>query len=59
MHETRPAKITSPEVTLKHGYLRTIPVALIVGAVGIGAALLMSGMDFKRFSYIYLTNFCF
>jgi hypothetical protein len=59
MHETRPAKITSPEVTLKHGYQRTIPVALIVGAVGIGAALLMSGMNFKRFSYIYLTNFCF
>ena len=36
MHETRPAKITSPITTLNGGHLRTAPVALIVGAIGIG-----------------------
>jgi hypothetical protein len=59
MHETRPAKITSPIISLSDGYVRTIPVALIVGAVGVGASLLFSGADFKRFSFVYLTNFCF
>ncbi len=59
MHETRPAKITSPIISLSDGYVRTIPVALIVGAVGVGASLLFSGADFKRFSYVYLVNFCF
>ena len=59
MHETRPAKITSPIVSLNEGYVRTIPAALIVGAVGIGAALLLSGMDIKRFLFSYLVSFCF
>ena len=62
MHETRPAKITSPIVSLNEGYVRTIPVALIVGAIGIGIALFMSwgssdGM--KRFMHIYLSCFCY
>ena len=62
MHETRPAKITSPITSLNGGYVRTIPVALIVAAIGIGAALFMSlGSDdsLKRFMYSYLTSFCF
>ena len=59
MHETRPAKITSPIISLSDGYVRAIPVALIVGAVGVGASLLLSGADFKRFSFVYLANFCF
>ena len=59
MHETRPAKITSPITSLNEGYVRTIPTALIVGAIGIGGALLMSGGDLKRFLHIYLVTFCF
>ena len=59
MHETRPAKITSPITTLKGGHIRTIPGALIVGAIGIGAALLLSGFSLERFLFAYLTSFCF
>ncbi|MGI9495397.1 MAG: quinol:cytochrome C oxidoreductase [Mariniblastus sp.] len=62
MHETRPAKITSPITTLNGGHLRTAPVALIVGAIGIGAAIMLSlGSDegLKRFMFTYLTSFCF
>lgn len=59
MHEIRPAKITSPIVSLNEGYVRTIPVALIVGAAGIGGSLLMSGFNMERFLHIYLTCFCF
>lgn len=59
MHEIRPAKITSPITTLNGGHIRTIPGALIVGAVGIGAALLLSGFSSKRFLFAYLTSFCF
>jgi hypothetical protein len=62
MHETRPAKITSPIISLNGGYIRTIPVALIVAAIGIGLALFMSfGSEagIKRFMYTYLTSFCF
>lgn len=59
MHETRPAKITSPIVSLNDGYVRAMPVALIIGAIGVVASLLLSGMDFQRFSFIYLVNFCF
>jgi hypothetical protein len=58
-HSTRPAEITSPITSLEGGYLRTIPVALIVGAIGIGMSLMLSGVDFKRFSFIYLTNYLF
>jgi hypothetical protein len=62
MHETRPAKVTSPIISLNSGYIRTIPVALIIAAIGIGAALFMSlgsGDNLKRFMYSYLTSFCF
>ncbi|MDA7859523.1 hypothetical protein N9B05_06830, partial [Mariniblastus sp.] len=62
MHETRPAKITSPITTLNGGHLRTAPVALIVGAIGIGVAIMLSlGSEegLKRFMFTYLTSFCF
>lgn len=63
MHETRPAKITSPITTLNGGHLRTAPVALIVGAIGIGLAIMLSlSADeggLKRFMFTYLTSFCF
>lgn len=39
--------------------MRTIPVALIVGAIGIGVALVLSGFDPKRFLHNYLVAFCF
>jgi hypothetical protein len=58
MHETRPAKITSPIVSLSDGYVRTIPVALIVAAVGIVLSfILLQGPE--RFLYAYLVNFAF
>lgn len=58
MHQTRPAKITSPVVTLGNGYIRTIPVALIVAAVGIVLSILFSG-GVDRFLHVYLVNFAF
>ena len=59
MHETRPAKITSPVVSLGNGYIRTIPVAAIVAAVGIVVAILFSGGFGARFMHAYLTNYAF
>ena len=59
MHNTRPAKITSPITSLNEGYVRTIPIALIVGAVGIGLAFFLSGLNPSRFLYNYLVAFCF
>ena len=62
MHTSRPAKITSPVTTLKGGHLKAIPAALIVGAIGIGVALMLSlGSDFqlKRFMHSYLASYCF
>ena len=59
MHETRPAKITSPIISLSDGYIRTIPIALIIGAIGVGASLVLSGFDMRAFSYVYLVNYCF
>ena len=59
MHETRPAKITSDVVTLNDGHLKAMPLLLIVGAIGLGVSLLLSGFNFERFSFIYLVNFCF
>jgi len=59
MHNTRPAKITSPITSLNEGYVRTIPIGLIVGAIGIGIALVLSGFEPKRFLYNYLVSFCF
>ncbi len=58
MHETRPAKITSPIVSLSDGYVRTIPSALIVAAIGLVLSLILSGGT-ERFLYVYLTNFAF
>lgn len=63
MHETRPAKITSPILSLADNYVKMMPLGLIVGAVGIGVALLMSGIGseagLKHFAFAYLTSFCF
>ena len=59
MHNTRPAKITSPITSLNEGYVRTIPIALIIGAVGIGASLVLSQLNPSRFLYNYLVSFCF
>ena len=58
MHQTRPAKITSPIVSLSDGYVRTIPLALIVAAAGIILSLVLSGGP-ERFMYSYLTCFAF
>ena len=58
MHHTRPAKITSDKLTLDGVPALIVPVALIVGVVGIGAAMLLS-FDFSRFSHIYLVNYAY
>ncbi|MEM9940858.1 MAG: quinol:cytochrome C oxidoreductase [Planctomycetota bacterium] len=62
MHEVKPAKITSPIVTLQQSHIRTIPIALIIGAVGIGLAATLSAGSaegIRRFMHIYLVNFCY
>ncbi len=59
MHETRPAKITSPIVDLGGAHVKLMPLALIVGAVGVGLAYALSQFQLQRFSYIYLVNFAF
>ena len=59
MHETRPAKITSPVVSLGNDYIRTIPIAAIVAAVGIVVAILFSGGLGARFMHVYLVNYAF
>ncbi len=59
MHETRPAKITSPIVDLGGAHVKLIPVALILGAIGIGLTFVLSQFSLQRFSYIYLVNFAF
>jgi len=59
MHKSRPAKITSPITSLNEGYVRTIPVALIVGAIGIGIAFVLGGFGGKLFLYNYLVSFCY
>ena len=59
MHETRPAKITSPIVDLGGAHLKLMPLALIVGIVGVVAAYVLFGLDLQRFSHIYLVNFAF
>lgn len=59
MHELRPAKITSPIVTLGGAQVKAIPLALIVGAIGIGVSLVLSGFSPKAFLHIYLVNFAF
>ena len=59
MQNVRPAKITSPIITLKDDYVRIVPIALIVGVAGIVVAFLGSGFSFGRFSFAYLTAFMF
>ena len=59
MDSHKPAKVTSPIISLSDGYVKTIPLALIVGAVGLVLSLALGGFDTKQFLYIYLTNFCF
>lgn len=63
MHKSRPAAITSPVTTLNGGHVKTIPLALIVGVVGIGIALAMSnpfaGDGMARFLHSYLASYCF
>ncbi len=59
MHEARPAIITSPITTLKDDYVRMIPICFIVGVIGIAVSIICVGMDFSRFSFSYLTSFCF
>jgi hypothetical protein len=59
MHETRPAKITSPIVDLGGAHVKLMPIALIVGAVGVVLAYALSQFELQRFSYIYLVNFAF
>ena len=57
MHSAKPAKITSPIVTLKDDYVKLVPIALIVGAAGLGLGFFGSGFDFARFSFAYLTAY--
>ncbi len=67
MHNIRPAKITSPIITLSDSYSRTMVIGLILGAIGLGVTAAMtlfdSGLEFekgfKQFSFAYLVNFCF
>ena len=62
MHKTRPAQITSPVVSLNGGQVKAIPMAAIVGAIGIGIALATavgSGGGTKRFLMSYLASYCF
>ncbi len=59
MHEARQAKITSPITTLKDDYVRMIPICFIVGVIGFAISIATVGMNFSRFSYSYLTSFCF
>ena len=59
MHESRKAEITSPIVSLSDDGVRTIPIALVVGAAGLAVAFFFGGLGLKRFLYIYLVNFCF
>ena len=63
MHETRPAKITSPIVDLGGAHLKLMPLCLIVGAIGVVVAFFFSGSfaegGYQRFAHIYLVNFAF
>ncbi|MEZ6096074.1 MAG: quinol:cytochrome C oxidoreductase [Pirellulaceae bacterium] len=58
MHERRPGKVTSPIVSLSTSYVKLVPFGLILAALGFGIGYLMSGGDFQRFSFSYLTVFC-
>ena len=57
MAHAKPAKITSPILTLKDDYVKLVPIGLIVGAIGLGVAFFASGLDFVRFSHSYLTAY--
>ena len=58
MHETRPAKITSPIVDLGGAHLTLMPAALIAGGIGLVIAFAVSG-GYQRFAHIYLVNYAF
>ena len=58
MHETRPAKITSPIVDLGGAHVKLMPIALIVGGIGVAIAFAFCG-GYQRFAHIYLINFAF
>ena len=64
MHKTRPAQITSPVVSLNGGQVKAVPLAAIVGVIGIAVALGLSfvsvpGSGMKRFLMTYLASYCF
>ena len=64
MHHAREAKITSPITSLKDSYVKMIPLCFIIGVVGIVASFVMLRpeeglLEATRFSYSYLTSFCF
>lgn len=61
MHNTRPARITSPLISLSQGYVKLVPLGLLVAAIGIGTAFFIGAGagGFRRFSFAYLTNFSF
>ena len=59
MQHAREAKITSPITSLKDSYATMIPLCFVVGAVGVGLSFLLLSLNLSRFSYSYLTSFCF
>jgi hypothetical protein len=62
MHKQRKEKVTSPVITLGDDGLKLRWLGLVVGAVFVGAGLLVSmlgGGGFARFSHGYLVNFCY
>lgn len=66
MRHKREAKITSPIISLGDDSYRLTSVAGFVGLIGLGVALAVAGVSaggisygFQRFSFAYLTSFCF
>ena len=54
--------VTSPIYSLGEDRSRIMVVAFVLGLIGIGAAFALSftsGINLRRFSFAYLTNFCF
>lgn len=61
MHNTRPAQITSPLISLSTGRVKLVPLGLLVAAIGIGMAFFFgeAAGGYRRFSFAYLTSFSF
>ena len=61
MHEKREGKVTSPVVSLGGDSMRIIPIAVVIGLLGLGGSFAVSWFSggFQRFSFAYLVNFCF